>query len=122
MTNFLYFKVRGVTYEGRQEIIAKLTGDEPVRIVPEPDNPYDKNALAVFVASEGEVCQMGYVPKENAALLAPFLEGEPLTGHIVAITGGFVKADNSLASYGVDVVFDLPEDAQPADFAAGWEP
>jgi len=92
-----------------------------VRIVAEPDNPFDKNALAIYVAIEGEVCQIGYVPKENAAALAPFLEGEPLTGHIVAITGGFVKSDNTVASLGVDVVFALPEETNPADFAAGWE-
>jgi hypothetical protein len=122
MSNFLYFKVRGVTFEGRQEIIKTMTGDEPVRIVAEPDNPFDNNALAIFVAKEGEVCQIGYVPKENAATLAPYLEGEPLTGHIVAITGGFVKADNSIASYGVEVVFDLPDETNPADFSAGWEP
>lgn len=122
MSKQLFFKVRGVTFDGRQTIIAALRGDEPARIVPEPENPYDANALAVLVATSDGVKHIGYVPKENAARLAPFLEDEPLTGQIVAITGGFVKQDGSVASYGVDVMFDLPEDTQPADFAAGWEP
>ena len=121
MSNFLYFKVRGVTFEGRQEIIAKLAGSEPARIVPEPTNPYDPNALAIHVATAEGVKHIGYVPKENAAELAPFLEGEPLTGQIVAITGGFVKWDGSVASYGVKVSFDLPDDTNPADFSAGWQ-
>ncbi len=121
MSNFLYFKVRGVTFEGRQKIIAKLAVNEPARIVPEPTNAYDPNALAIHVATPDGVKHIGYVPKENAAELAPFLEGEPLTGQIVAITGGFVKFDGSVASYGVEVSFDLPEDTNPADFSAGWE-
>jgi len=122
VSSHLHFKVRGVTFENRQENIAKLSGNEPIKIVPEPENPYDENALAVHVAYAGEIFHIGYVPKENAALLAPFLEGEALTGQIWRMTGGFVKFDGSLASYGVEVVVDLPDDVEPADFSAGWEP
>jgi hypothetical protein len=122
MTSSLFFKVRGVTFEGRQEIIAKMIGDEPARIVAEPTNLYDANALAIHVATKDGVKHIGYVPKENAAKFAPYLDGEPLTGYVIAITGGFLKADGSVVSYGVDVCFDMPDDFQPADLSAGWEP
>lgn len=114
----LNFKVAGVTYENRQEIIAKLQGTEPVVIKPEPENPYDKNAIAVVVGFEGEVYHIGYVPKELAAELAPLLEEEDLIGKIWNITGGFVKWDGTEATRGVVVIVDVPD---PADMSAGWE-
>jgi len=103
------FAVKGVTYENRQEKIAKLTGKEPVRIVPEPENPFDANALSVIVAYDGDLMHIGYMPKERAAEFAPYLDGENVDGEIVQITGGFKKRDGSTASLGIVARFELPE-------------
>lgn len=102
------FNVAGVTFEGRQEIIGWLIGNEPVQITPEPDNKYDKNALAILVAFQGEIYHIGYVPKESAAKIAPAIDGEALSGKLLQITGGFVKHDGERASWGVIVTTDIP--------------
>lgn len=116
----IVFTVRGVTFEGRQETIARMLGNEPIKIVPEPENKYDPNALAVYVSIGGEVLQIGYVPKERAAEIAPLLDGESVVGEVNQKTGGFLKPNGDLASYGVQVVVDLPE-PPAADMSAGWE-
>lgn len=98
----LVCKVAGVTYESRQDIIAKLTGREPARIEPEPTNPYDPNALAVKVALvDGTIAHIGYIPRELAAKIAPLLEGENLMVRILEITGGFETRDGEIAAYGL---------------------
>lgn len=43
----------------RQAIIARLSPGMPVTFVPEPSNPYDKNAVAVFTPYG----QIGYLPR-----------------------------------------------------------
>lgn len=109
-TRTIMTKVAGVTYNGRQEIISQLTGKEAVKIVPEPDNPYDANALAIHVAYALEMRHLGYIPKELAQMFAPLLEGEDVIGRIFEITGGFQKWDGTRASYGVIVEFEIPDE------------
>lgn len=101
-------KVAGVTFEGRQAHIAKLRGGEPCRIVPEPENPYDPNALAVHVAKDGAVYHVGYVPKELAAQIAPYLEGEALMVEITEVTGGFETYEGDTAALGLRIRIELP--------------
>lgn len=112
----LTFKIAGVTFEGRQEIISLLTGKEAVRMLPEPENAYDKNAIAIEVSRGGEISKIGYVPRELAKEFAPALEGEPLTGEIFEITGGFEKWDGSRASYGMLVTFEIPDAVNEENF------
>jgi len=103
------FSVKGVTFDGRQAVIARLTGKEPVRIIPEPENPYDANALGVNVALDGEIKHIGYVPKERAAEIAPALDGETVDGRILDIVGGYESRGRWL-SYGVVVRFEFPDE------------
>lgn len=51
-----YAPLRGVFHRGRDgspapAIVKVLPGGTPFQIVPEPENPYDSNALRVFVKS-----------------------------------------------------------------------
>jgi len=49
---------------------------QPLELRRDPDNPHDQNAIAVHAASGGE--QVGWVPRELAAQLAPELDdGRP---------------------------------------------
>jgi hypothetical protein len=107
-TRTLICKVAGVSYDNRQSILAQLTGKEPCRVVPEPTNPHDPNALAVHVALNGKVEHCGYVPRALAAEVAPHLEGEAVMVRIQAITGGFEKRDGSIASLGLQIEIDIP--------------
>ena len=104
----LFVKVAGATYNNRQAYLSRLRGDEPCRIDPEPDNPYDKNALAVRCVSTDGVVHLGYVPRDLAAQIAPLLEGEALMVTIDAITGGFELEDGSLANLGLVLKVEVP--------------
>ena len=57
----LEFYIAGVTH---RQSIDKYNGEFTGRLVPEPDNPYDRNAIKV-VASDGH--HVGYVPKDMTA-------------------------------------------------------
>jgi hypothetical protein len=105
----LHVKVAGVTYEGRQAYLAKLNGKEPVRLIPEPDNPYDPNAIAVHVAADGQIYHCGYIPRELAKDIAPLLEGESIDCNIEAITGGFELWNGDTAAYGLRLQVQLPD-------------
>lgn len=111
MTRTIITKVAGVSYEGRQDVIAKLHGDEPCRIVPEPTNKFDPNALAVVVAiAPSVIAHVGYVPRELAAQIAPFLEGEQLMVKLLEITGGFTTRDGERAALGLRIAVEIPDD------------
>lgn len=105
----LHIRVAGVSYEGRQAYLARLTGKEPVRLVPEPENPYDSNAIAVHVAVEGKVLHCGFIPREMAAQIAFLLDGESVDCSIECVTGGFVMNDGNTAAYGLRLSVQLPD-------------
>lgn len=108
-TKLIQCKVAGVTFEGRQAVIATLQAGDWYRVVPEPDNPYDPNALAVYAATADGVKHIGYIPKDYARLLAPLMGGEEFTGQIADITGGFENKDGTVASYGVVLQLEVPD-------------
>lgn len=112
-------RVAGVSFDGHQELIAQLTGREPCRLEPEPENKFDANAIAVKVAPFPEadplnepeipaVWHIGYLPKEIAAQVAPHLDGEPIMCRIAEITGGFLLQNGQTAPLGVRLEIELP--------------
>lgn len=105
----LHVKVAGVTYEGRQAYLARLTGKEFVRLIPEPENPYDANAIAVHIASEGKILHCGYIPRELAKDIAPLMEGESFDCSIESVTGGFEFDNGEIAAYGLRLIVQLPD-------------
>lgn len=111
-TRAIVSNVAGVTFEGRQDIIEMMIGDEIIRLQPEPENQYDPNAIAVMVAFPPEarmpVSKVGYIPRNQAADYAPLMEGEPMQGRVREITGGFMKRDGTQASYGLIIEFEVP--------------
>lgn len=125
----LNVRVAGVSFDGRQEYIARLIGNEPCRLEPEPDNKFDPNAIAVKVAPNilnpepldaydpnhvqdqqhtPLIWHIGYLPKEIAAQIAPHLEGEPIMCKISEITGGFELRNGDIAPLGVRLEIELP--------------
>lgn len=114
----LNVRVAGVSFDGRQQKISLLTGNEPCRLQPEPENKFDPNAIAVLVAAEqtdpfdenaGQlIWHIGYLPKEIAAQVAPHLDGEPLLCRIAEITGGFELRNGDTAPLGVRLEIELP--------------
>ena len=68
--------VAGVMFEGRQRLIERLYWREqdghklPVDLLREPTNPYDENAVRVFVDS----MMVGYIPAAFAKEMAPMID------------------------------------------------
>lgn len=89
-----------------------LRPGDPVELRPEPKNPADRNAIAIYSA---EGVQVGYLPAERA----PFIGGQIARGDVAAIfqgkgsRGGFVRI-------GLDGV--QPTLPPPSDQAVQGEP
>jgi len=97
-------KVVGVTYEGRQSIVALLKVGEEVQLIREPENPYDRNSIRVL-RKNGQC--LGFIGKLLAAELAPKFDnyGKPVEAVVTSITGGYYSNSN----LGVTIKFNLPE-------------
>lgn len=81
----MYSNIVGVTYDGRQELIKKLQVNEEVKLIREPQNPYDKNAVAVFAGTN----QRGYLSREKAEKIALSMDaGTKYKCYVTAVTGG----------------------------------
>ena len=84
-------KVTGVSHTNidgvsRQDIIRDLSVGTPLLLKPEPDNPFDPNAIALL--TPGGV-QVGYVRSELAAeLRSQLLRGDRVEIAVSEITGG----------------------------------
>lgn len=85
----LFTKVAGVTFEGRQEVVAQLSVGEEVLLRRQPDNPADPHAVQV-VRKDGAV--VGYLSSPLAGRVAPQLDrGARYRATVVAVTGGGEK-------------------------------
>lgn len=68
----------------RQEIISGMNASSIVILRREPENPYDRNAVAVDTLGG----QIGYLSKENAAEVAPIMDsGKKVHATLVSING-----------------------------------
>lgn len=64
-------RLAGVTFEGRQKLIAETKINENIRLKREPRNPYDKNAINVY---DSKNRSLGWIPREIASELAPIMD------------------------------------------------
>jgi len=105
-TRSIEAQVVGVSFEGRQAIVSRLSIGEEVFLVRDPKNTYDRNAIKVM-NWDGE--QLGFLDRYLAASLAAELDrlGEPVSATVVAILGGFYL--NS--KVGIRIRFDMAENA-----------
>ena len=100
-------KVVGVTFEGRQMVVAQLRAGEGVLLRREPFNPYDSNAISVE-REAGE--QIGYIDKCLAAKVAPEFDknGDSVHAIVKEITGGY----DAYSNRGVIIEFTVPQPHQ----------
>ncbi|MCG8614508.1 MAG: HIRAN domain-containing protein [Pseudomonadales bacterium] len=89
-------KVAGVSKDGRQYIIKKhVYNGQPLWIIPEPDNPYDPNAVGVWVETKGflglfkQEFQIGYLNRKIAKEISAHLRnGGSVMVWVTQRTGG----------------------------------
>lgn len=100
-------RVVGVTFEGRQEVVARLRRGDRVWLDREPTNRYDRNAITVC-RENGE--QIGYINRRLAASLNPLFKayGFPVKGRVTLLTGGSYDG----YSLGCMISFKLPKQHQ----------
>ena len=102
------FRVAGVTFENRQEILKWFRGFNPADVRAtlerEANNPYDSNAIKIVLhISKYRAC-VGYVNKELAKSLSAVIDkGIELTTTFCGVIGGYGNKDNvgCLISIGV---------------------
>lgn len=101
-------------YQPALEDLARLRrqADGPRRfkavLRPEPDNPYDDNAVQVEIGQR----HVGYLAREDAADWCDMLARADMTGKAVTVeaelTGGFIRDDGSKAAFGVRLDLAVP--------------
>ena len=66
-------EIRGAHFRGddAKNIVALMSPGEAVALEPEPENPYDENAIRVLT---GDDTHIGYIAKEDAASIMPYLD------------------------------------------------
>lgn len=106
----------GEAHDGRQEVLEELVGGKTpeccsIRVLaelrPEASNPYDRNAVAVFV--EGR--QVGYLSRGDAARMADSVQrlagdGRPVTCAAL-VRGGWRRLNGDEGSFGVTLLIDV---------------
>ncbi len=79
-------KLAGVTFEGRQDVLARLEPGTPLRLERQPANEHDPNAIALFDPFGDQV---GFFNRRLAAALAPVIDaGRPYDVEVTDLTGG----------------------------------
>ena len=96
-------RVAGVTFDGRQSVIARLSIGENILLRREPTNPYDPNAISVECQNGW---QIGYLNRHLAAMLVPFFDNyrQTVHGNVHCITGSLRPG----YSIGVVITFHVP--------------
>ncbi|MBE0417199.1 MAG: DEAD/DEAH box helicase [Coriobacteriia bacterium] len=93
-----------MTFENRQDLVGRLTRGTPLRVVRQPDNPHDANAIALHEAHGGQV---GFFNRRLAGALAPVIDaGVEYDVEVADVTGG-----EDGRSYGVNVLVTRRPDA-----------
>jgi hypothetical protein len=92
--------VVGVTYEGRQDVLARLHRGQRLILRREPNNPYDRNAIGVRTEDGAHA---GHINRHLAARFAPKLDqcGGEAPAEVIAVTGGYTGDYN----YGLEIAF-----------------
>jgi hypothetical protein len=87
---FIEVPLRGAKFRtlSEQTKVLELEVGQEVKLVPEPTNKYDTNAVKIIVAGElGETFHLGYIPKEFSAQVAEAMRDTILTATVAKING-----------------------------------
>lgn len=76
------YSIVGLNHTGKEAVVAALKIGHPVMLVREPDNKFDRMAIAVYVDGE----RVGYIPRTQNRVLADFIDqiGQPWEPPVLA--------------------------------------
>ena len=93
-------KIVGVTFDNRQALIRNLVEGDTLELAREPENPHDRNAVAVMKGKD----HLGYIGREAAVELAREMDGGGSFHVIVSsIVGGGYEPSGLRRSYGANI-------------------
>lgn len=72
--NDMVCKLTGVTFDGRQEAIGKITHYTKLRLVRQYDNKYDTNAIIVEALVDNTWKEIGFIPRALNSDLAQSMD------------------------------------------------
>ncbi len=103
-------KIAGVSFEGRQDYIAGLRAGAQLELHRQPENPHDRNAIAVHYGN----LQLGFFNKRLAAHLAPLIDaGARYRARVASLTGGPRSGSAELAKHrGVNIRVERDSNAE----------
>ena len=105
-------RIAGVTFEGRQELLAKMYESTEVRLERDRRNPYDFNAVKVlaYIYNEGVWEHVGFIPSTMSKLISKSLDnGVELTATVHRITGGMVTDSGDQLNFGLEIKMSPPQ-------------
>ncbi len=101
-------KVAGVSFEGRQDIVAGIAPGAPLELRRDAANPHDPNAIGVWFGR----LQLGFLKAAIAKRVAPNIDaGERYTAEVTAVTGGGAR------SFGINIYVTRVRDTARAQTA-----
>ena len=82
-------KVVGVSFEGRQDVVAGVRPGAAIELRRDAANVHDQNAIGVWYGA----LQLGFLKRPIAARIAPNIDaGERYTAEVTAVTGGGTRS------------------------------
>lgn len=90
------YAIVGMKHRGAEALVASLPPNEPLTLVREPNNQYDRHAVQVWARGR----HVGYIPKTQNAVLAQFIDA---MGKKVAIMGMDAGGGNVESAVGKSV-------------------
>lgn len=103
--------VVGVTFEGRQRLIQTLTSGQPIKLIREPENKHDSNAIKVLIDDNKHI---GYINKSLAKKISPIIDDE-LSREIVGEIVSIYSVKNKPSVLGVKIRFKLKDIQNDSD-------
>jgi|GEM_PF-7084492 len=95
-------QIAGVTHDFRQVAVSGLREGQSLDLVPEPTNPHDPHAVAVFAKGK----TVGYVPAFKSEMVSEFIaKGKTVDARVLAIEPFIV--DGGYEALGVRMVLGL---------------
>ena len=90
-TCLLEFDVKGFRYYEGPDLIGKMRNGEALSLVREPENKFDKNAIAIHYKNQ----KIGFVPREKNEVLSKLLDAgsQNVSAEIVALRDDDVSWD-----------------------------
>lgn len=82
----MFSKIVGTTFSGTQDDLRTLVAGTPLEVHPEPDNPFDSNAVGI--RHNGK--HLGHLPRATAKMVTELLVESPVSCSVSEVTGGGV--------------------------------